>query len=69
MKYSYKQYSNTGRLATGSVVTVKLDMDKKEISFVINGTDYGVAYNNIPTDKELRLCILLHNANDFVEIL
>jgi len=68
MSFSAKAYSSTSKLAIGSTVTVKLDMDKKTIAFIINGTDYGVAYNNIPTDKELCSCVLMSAANDSVEI-
>jgi len=68
MNFSNKAYSSTSALAIGSTVTVKLDMDKKTIAFIINGTDYGVAYNNIPTDKELCSCVLMVIANDSVEI-
>jgi len=62
-------YSATGQLALGSIVSVKLDMDNKVISFIINGTDYGVAFNNIPIDSELSLCAILNNYNDSIEIL
>jgi len=48
--------------------SVKLDMDKKEISFNINGTDYGVAFSNIRIDTELCLCVLLCKENDSIEI-
>jgi len=56
-------------VSTGSTVSVKLDMDKQEISFIINGTDRGVAYNNIPTDKKLCLCVILRSTNDSVELI
>jgi len=68
MSFNGKVYSNTSQLATGSTVSVKLDMDKKEISYIINGTDYGVAYNNIPIEKELCLCAMLYTSNGSIEI-
>jgi len=68
MSYSNKKYTNTD-LATGSTVSVKLDIDNKTIAFAINGTDCGVAYNDILTDKELSLCTILCSINDSVQIM
>jgi len=69
MNYIEYKYSNTGRLVSGSTVTVKLDMYKKSIAFIINGVDYGEAYKNIPTDLELCPCVLLCSIKDCVEIM
>jgi len=68
MKNTEAAYSNTGNLVSGAKVTVKLDIDKKTIAYNINGTDCGIAYNNISTDKELCLCIQMADPNDYVEI-
>jgi len=61
MSFKGKAYATTDLLlAAGSrfsTVSVILDMDKKEISFIINGTNCGVAFQNIPTDVELCLCV------------
>jgi len=65
---SYKDYvPYRVSLTTGSIVSVKLDMDKKEISFIINGIDCGVAFKNISIYKELCLCVILPN-NSSIEI-
>jgi len=67
MNFSNKAYSDTA-LTQGSTITVKLDIDKKTISYVINGTDYGIAYQDILTDKKLSLCVVLYAPNDCVEL-
>jgi len=66
--YSNRSYSNTGQLSQDATVSVKLDVDRKTISYIINGMDYGVAYQNIPTQGKLCFCVLMSNANDTVEL-
>jgi len=61
-------YNSIEKVSDGHIVTVKLDMIKRNISFIINGTDYGIAYNNIPTNKELSLCVILFYPDDIVEL-
>jgi len=68
LSYGTKKYSNTGRLVNGSTVTVKLNVDNKTITYIINGTDYGVAYNNITSNTEMSLCVSIWNGDDSVEI-
>lgn len=42
-----KVTGGTFPLARGDVVQMKLDMDKKTLSFNVNGIDYGIAFDNI----------------------
>jgi len=69
MNFSSLKYANTGALVSGSTVKVRLNMNTKTISFVINGVDCGVAYSNIPVDIELCLSIMIFYKNDSVEII
>jgi len=68
MSFNNEPYSKTGQLKLGSTIKVNLDMDKRTISFNINGTNYRDAYTNIPIDKELYSCILMYTKDGSVEI-
>jgi len=65
---SNKAYSKTGRLADRSIVTVNLNVDSKTISYIINGTNYGVAFNGIASDATMNLCVSIWVIGDSVEI-
>jgi hypothetical protein len=67
--YSNKPYSKTEKLGNGTIIDVELNMENKTIKFYINGKDYGNAYEGIPTDKPLKLCVLLSTVGDQVELL
>lgn len=66
--YMCKPYSDTGRLKAGDVVTVVADMSKGTISFEVNGKDYGVAYDGIPTDVPFAPVVLMHYNGDSIEL-
>eukprot|EP01112_Ceratiomyxa_fruticulosa_P014400 TRINITY_DN411_c0_g1_i3.p1 TRINITY_DN411_c0_g1~~TRINITY_DN411_c0_g1_i3.p1 ORF type:complete len:338 (-),score=65.85 TRINITY_DN411_c0_g1_i3:94-1107(-) len=44
-------YPNSGILSVGTVVGVILDLDKRELSFSVNGLVKGVAVRDFPLDK------------------
>jgi len=67
--YMNKVYASTQKLVKGSTITIKVDFNNTTISFVINGTDCGIAYKSFPIDKPLSLCILLCYANESVELM
>jgi hypothetical protein len=50
-------------------VEVKMDMINGQISFIVNGTDRGVAYTDIPINQDLCFCVLLFAPNDTVRIM
>ena len=52
----------------GDSVGVIMDMKTCELSFVLNGVDNGVAYENIPLDKPLVPCVILGERNDAVKL-
>ncbi|KAJ6239713.1 spry domain containing socs box protein [Anaeramoeba flamelloides] len=54
-------------LNINDVVEIRVDMDKKEVSFKVNNKDYGVAYNNLP--NQVRLAIDLYYNNDSATII
>ena len=53
---------------TGDIVGVVMDTAKGELSFVLNGVNYGVAYEGIPLDKPLVPCVILGKQDDSVEL-
>ena len=52
----------------GDSVGVVMDTTKGELSFVVNGVNFGVAYDGIPLDKPLVPCVLLYNEGDSIEL-
>ena len=70
--YKGKQYGprkeNGQYVHTGDSVGVVMDTAKGELSFVLDGVNFGVAYKGIPLDKPLMPCVILKNKNDSVEL-
>ena len=54
---------------TGDSVGVIMDTAKGELSFILKGVNYGVAYKGIPLDKPLVPCVILGNNGDSVELI
>ena len=54
---------------TGDSVGVVMDTTNGELSFVVDGVDFGVAYNGIPLDKPLVPCALLDWESNSVELI
>ena len=61
--YSWIEYGprkeNGKYVHTGDSVGVVMDTVKRELSFILNGVNPGVAYEGIPLDKPLVPCVLL----------
>ena len=53
----------------GDSVGVVMDTAKGELSFVVDGMNLGVAYDEIPLDKPLVPCVLLLYQGDSVELI
>lgn len=67
---AYGQRKMEGRyVGTGGVVGVVMDMERGELSFVIEGVNEGVAFEGIPLDKPLVPCVILEYNGDSVEII
>ena len=70
--YSWKEYGPRKKdgeyVRTGGIVGVVMDTIKGDLSFVLNGVNFGVAYEGIPLDKPLVPCVLLYNKGDSVEL-
>ena len=45
-----------------------MDTTKGKLSFVLNGVNFGVAYDAIPLDKPLVPCVILYREGDSVEL-
>ena len=71
-KYPGKEYGprmfSGEYVHTGDKVGVVMDTHKGEMSFIINGINYGVAYTAIPLDKPLIPCVVLSIKGDSIEI-
>ena len=53
---------------TGDIITMKLDLNKKELSFSVNGKDLGVAFAGID-DTEYKAMVSMNGRGDQMEIL
>ena len=51
-------------------VSIKLDLKKKQVSFVVNDKDQGIAYSDVKIGEDItyRLVVALKDEDDFVEI-
>jgi hypothetical protein len=56
------------KIGQGQTVEVVLDLHRRELSFVVDGENKGVAFNNIDVDLPLSLCIHLRDPNDAVKL-
>lgn len=69
LNYSGQSYSSTGKLGTGSIIDVELNMQEGTIRYFVNGSDYGIAYQGIPTNQPLRLAVICVYTNDSITLL
>ena len=66
---SSTNYNNhSGRLKKGDIVEVIVDRQLGNLSFAINGSDYGISCSEIPKEDELYPTIILYDQNLIVEI-
>lgn len=70
--YSNRKYGlNKGKGAcfhTGDVITVVMDPENEKLSFMVNGVDFGTAFEDMPADEYLVPCVILGKEGDSVEI-
>lgn len=57
------------KFKNGDEVQVTIDIERQELSFAINGVDYGAAFHKIDTSKPLYPAISMYNPDDRVELL
>ena len=66
---SEKGYNNhSGKLKKGDVIEVIVDRKTGNLSFSVNGTNYGIAYSQIPKNEELYPIVMINDQNQIVEI-
>ena len=53
----------------GDSAGVVMDTTNGDLSFALDGVDLGVAYEGIPLDKPLVLCVILRYKDDSIELL
>ncbi|EGD75380.1 hypothetical protein PTSG_06457 [Salpingoeca rosetta] len=62
-------YAPTGRLEGEDVVDMVVDRNARAISFIVNGNNAGVAYQNVfQATDELVPCVILHRQNHSVRM-
>ena len=69
IEYGPRKGKDERHAHTGDVVSVAMDTKKGDLSFVVNGANLGVAYEEIPLDKPLVPCVLLSHKKDSVELI
>lgn len=71
--YKRKEYGPRREMGeyvkTGDIVGVVMDTTKNELSFVLDGENFGVAYKEIPLDKPIAPCAILYYKGDSVELI
>ena len=69
-KIEINYYFNENKpLKEGDIIEIIMNMKIGELSFSVNGINYGIAAKNIPTDIELYPIILINDMYESVEIL
>ena len=56
-------------VSDGDTVGVVMDMERGELSFVLNGENLGVAFSGIPTDEPLVPCAVLTSRDCAIEFI
>lgn len=58
------------KINEGDILCLILDLNKKQIKFMVNDKDLGIAFRNIICRKDVtyRLAVSLHSINDSVTI-
>ena len=64
-----QEYNNhSGRLKEGDIMEVIVDRELGNLSFSVNGSNYGIACSEIPKEDKLFPTVLLYEENLIVEI-
>ena len=64
----HKEYGESFKKAD-DVIDVYLDLNEGTLSYGINGTDYGVAFDDVDVDKEYRLFLIISGEGTSFQIL
>ena len=64
-----KYKNHNGKLKDGDIIEVTVNRILGNLSFAINGIDYGVAFTNIPKEKILYPIVLIYDYQQTVEII
>lgn len=65
---NYKS-SETVKLKINDIIGVKMNTSKGELSFTVNGVDYGCATNKIPKDLDIVPIVMLFYKGNSIELL
>ena len=63
-----KYNNHSGRLKKGDIVEVIVDRQLGNLSFAVNGSNYGIACSDIPKEDELYPTVSIYDQNIIVEI-
>ena len=66
-----KKYGNKNnkKLSKGDIIEVIVDRKLGNLSFAINGENYGIACSEIPKEDTLYPIVMIHDKNQIVEII
>ena len=68
-KEEIKYNNNSGYLKQGDIIEVIVDRDKGNLTYSVNGVDYGKAFSDIPNDQDLFPTITIFQEGHSVEII
>lgn len=58
-----------GKLTIGDVIEVVCDLEKQQVSFIVNDEDLGIAYNEIKVESNNKLCVSLKYPETQIQLL
>ena len=64
----HKKYGVPFKTAN-DIIDVHLDLNKGTLGYVINGKDYGIAYDDVDMSKEYTLFLIVNGEGTSLEIL
>lgn len=69
-RFSAVNYGNRNDIRNGDIIRVKFDATGPlgVLSFAINGVDLGVAYRDIPLDKEVAPAVFIYGTRETIEL-
>ena len=63
-----KYNNHSGKLKKGDIIEVIIDREIGNLSFAVNGLNYGIACSEIPKNEQLYPIVMINDENQIVEI-
>ena len=68
-RYDENYNNKSGKLKEGDIIEVIVDRKLGNLSFSVNGDNYGIAYSNIEKEETLYPIVMINDENQIVEII